>query len=143
MRMEREEYVQEKLTAEEFQRKTNKPRELTSYEAGKIKLADGPSMWQQLVARDFRFDSGRYFPREMVRLDLSSLNPQWQILAANDLRREAQKGHQSLKEKYRETKKSVRDWFVRIGPARFYCIQQHKIICRKFCDVLFVTAMKY
>lgn len=50
-------------------------RELTSYEAGKIKLADGPSMWQQLVARDFRFDSGRYFPREMVRLDLSSLNP--------------------------------------------------------------------
>ena len=58
------------------------------------------SMWQQLVARDFRFDSGRYFPREMVRLDLSSLNPQWQILAANDLRREAQKGHQSLKEKY-------------------------------------------
>ena len=64
VRMEREEYVQEKLTAEEFQRKTNKPRELTSYEAGKIKLADGPSMWQQLVARDFRFDSGRYFPRE-------------------------------------------------------------------------------
>ena len=100
VRMEREEYVQEKLTAEEFQQKTDKPRELTSYEAGKIKLADGPSMWQQLVARDFRFDSGRYFPREMVRLDLSSLNPQWQILAANDLRREAQKVHQSLKEKY-------------------------------------------
>lgn len=41
VRMEREEYVQEKLTAEEFQRKTDKPRELTSYEAGKIKLADG------------------------------------------------------------------------------------------------------
>ena len=40
-------------------------------------------------------------------------------------------------------KKSVWDWFVRIGPARFYCIQQHKIICRKFCDVPFVTAMKY
>ena len=104
VRMEREEYVQEKLTAEEFQRKTNKPRELTSYEAGKIKLADGPSMWQQLVARDFRFDSGRYFPREMARLDLSSLNPQWQILAANDLRREAQKGHQSLKDKYGKRK---------------------------------------
>lgn len=68
VRMEREEYVQEKLTAEEFQWKTDKPRELTSYEAGKIKLADGPSMWQQLVARDFRFDSGRYFPREMARL---------------------------------------------------------------------------
>ena len=66
VRMEREEYVQEKLTAEEFQRKTDKPRELTSYEAGKIKLADGPSMWQQLVARDFRFDSGRYFPREIL-----------------------------------------------------------------------------
>ena len=67
VRMEREEYVQEKLTAEEFQRKTDKPRELTSYEAGKIKLADGPSMWQQLVARDFRFgEAGPEQPQSSV-----------------------------------------------------------------------------
>ena len=74
--------------------------ELTSYEAGKIDLPDGPSRWRQLVARDFRFDPERHFPEEKARLDLSEPGAQWQILTADDQRREAQKGHQSLKEKY-------------------------------------------
>lgn len=99
-RLAREEYVQGTLTAEEFLRKIDTTHELTSYEAGRVKLSDGPSMWQRLVARDFRFDPERYFPEEMARLDLSGPDPQWQILTADDLRREAQKGHQSLKEKY-------------------------------------------
>ena len=99
-RLAREEYVQGNLTTEEFLRKIDTTHELTSYEAGKIKLVDGPSRWQQLVARDFRFDPERYFPKELARLDLSQPDPQWQILTADDLRREAQKGHQSLKEKY-------------------------------------------
>ena len=99
-RLAREEYVQGNLTTEEFLRKIDTTHELTSYEAGKIKLVDGPSRWQQLVARDFRFDPERYFPKELARLDLSRPDPQWQILTADDLRREAQKGHQSLKEKY-------------------------------------------
>lgn len=46
VRMEREEYVQEKLTAEEFQQKTDKPRELTSYEAGKHQTG----RWAEYVA---------------------------------------------------------------------------------------------
>ena len=99
-RLAREEYVQGKLTAEEFLRKIDITHELTSYEAGKIDLPDGPSKWQQLVERDFRFDPERYFPEKMARLNLSDPDPQWQILTADDLRREAQKGHQSLKEKY-------------------------------------------
>jgi len=74
--------------------------ELTSYEAGKIDLPDGPSRWRQLVARDFRFDPERYFSEKMAHLNLSDPDPQWQILTADDLRRKAQKGHQSLKEKY-------------------------------------------
>ena len=74
--------------------------ELTSYEAGKIDLPDGPSRWRQLVARDFRFDPERYFPEEMIHLNLSDLDPQWKLLTSDDLRREAQKGHQSPKEKY-------------------------------------------
>ena len=99
-RLAREEYVQGKLTAEEFLRKIDTTHELTSYEAGKIDLPDGPSMWQRLVEKDFRFSPDRYFPEKMARLNLSDPDPQWQILTADDLRRKAQKGHQSLKEKY-------------------------------------------
>jgi len=99
-RLAREEYVQGTLTAGEFLRKIDMTHELTSYEAGKVNLSEGPSMWQRLVARDFRFDPERYFPEEMARLNLSDPDPQWQILTADDQRREAQKGHQSLKEKY-------------------------------------------
>jgi hypothetical protein len=101
-RLAREAYVLGALTAEEFLRKIDTTHELASYEAGKAKLSDGPSIWQQLVARDFRFDSERYFPEKMayLNLDLSDPAPQWQILTADDLRKEAQKGHQSLREKY-------------------------------------------
>ena len=101
-RLAREEYVQGKLTAEEFLRKIDTTHELTSYEVDKIDLPDGPSMWQRLVARDFRFDPERYFPEEMayLNLNLNDPDPQWLMLTADDLRREAQKGHQSLKEKY-------------------------------------------
>ena len=88
------------MTAEEFLRKIDMTHELTSYEAGKVNLSEGPSMWQRLVARDFRFDPERYFPEEKTHLNLSDPDPQWQILTADDQRREAQKGHQSLKEKY-------------------------------------------
>lgn len=65
-RMAREEYVQGNLTAEEFLRKVDTTHELTSYEVDKIDLPDGPSRWQRLVARDFRFDPERYFPEKMA-----------------------------------------------------------------------------
>ena len=90
-RVAREEYVQGKLTAEEFLRKIDTTHELTSYEAGKVDLPDGPSMWQRLVAKDFRFDPERYSPEEKADLNLSDPDPQWQILTADDQRREAQK----------------------------------------------------
>ena len=51
-RLAREEYVQGKLTAEEFLRKIDTTHELTSYEVDKIDLPDEPSMWQRLVAKD-------------------------------------------------------------------------------------------
>ena len=52
-RLAREEYVQGKLTAEEFLRKIDTTHELTSYEVDKIDLPDEPSLWQRLVARAF------------------------------------------------------------------------------------------
>ena len=99
-RLAREEYAQGKLTAEAFLRKIDTTHELTSYEAGKVDLSGDSSRWQRLVARDFRFDPERHFPEKMAHLNLSDPDPQWKILTADDLRREAQKGHQSLKEKY-------------------------------------------
>jgi len=99
-RLAREAYVQGKLTAEEFLRKIDTTHELTSYEVDKIDLPDEPSLWQRLVERDFRFDPEKHFPEEKAHLDLSYPGAQWQILTADDQRREAQKGHQSLKEKY-------------------------------------------
>ncbi|WP_428227792.1 hypothetical protein [Flintibacter sp.] len=99
-RLAREEYVRGNLTAEEFLRKIDTIHELMSYEVDKINLPDEPSMWQQLVARDFRFDPERYCPIELARLNLSCPDPQWQILTADNLRREVQKGYQSLKKKY-------------------------------------------
>lgn len=96
----REEYVRGNLTAEEFLRKIDTIHELMSCEVDKINLPDEPSMWQQLVERDFRFDPERYCPIELGRLDLSCPDPRWQILTADDLRREPQKGYQSLKKKY-------------------------------------------
>ena len=92
--------MQGKLTTEEFLRKIDTTHELTSYEVDKIDLPDEPSLWQRLVERDFRFDPKRHFPEKMAHLTLGVPDPQWQILTADDLRREAQKGHQSLKEKY-------------------------------------------
>ena len=74
--------------------------ELTSYEVDKIDLPDEPSLWQRLVARDFRFDLERYFSGKMAYLNWTGSDSQWQILTAEDQRREMRKGHQSLKEKY-------------------------------------------
>ena len=99
-RLVRMEYVRGTLTAEEFLRKIDTTHELTSYEVEKVKLLDEPSVWQRLVARNFRFDPERHFPKKIMHLDLGTPDPQWQILTADDLRKEAQKGHQSLKEKY-------------------------------------------
>ena len=99
-RLAREEYVQGKLTAEEFLRKIDTTHELTSYEVDKIDLPDEPSMWQRLVAKDFTFDPERYYPESYAHLNLNDEGPQWKIFSAADLRRRDQQGHQSLKEKY-------------------------------------------
>ena len=99
-RLAREEYVQGKLTAEDFLRKIDITHELTSYEVDKIDLPDEPSRWQQLVAKDFTFDPEWYYPESYAHLNLNDEGPQWKIFSAEELRRRDQQGHQSLKEKY-------------------------------------------
>lgn len=89
------------ITAEEFLRRIDTTHELESYEVGKVKL---PGMeetpWQRLVARSWDFDPERFFPEEMMILNLSKPDAMWEMRTADELRRRTQKGHQSLREKY-------------------------------------------
>lgn len=95
------EYRAGTITAEEFLRKVDTSHELESYEAGKVRLTEtDETPWQRLVARSLDFDPERFFPEEMIGLDLGQPNPQWQMRTADELRRHTQKGHQSLREKY-------------------------------------------
>lgn len=95
------EYKAGTITAEEFLRKIDTTHELESYETGKVKLTETKETpWQSMVARSWKFDPARFFPEEMMVLNLGKPNPQWQMLTADELRRRTQKGHQSLREKY-------------------------------------------
>ena len=53
-----------------------------------------------MVAGNFGFDPETHYPGMMQVLDLDTEEPRWEFQTADDLRREDQKGHQSLREKY-------------------------------------------
>ncbi len=95
------EYKAKKLTTEEFLRSIDTTHELESYETGKVKLSETEETpWQRLVARSWDFDPERFFPEEMMILNLSKPDAQWELRTADELRRRTQKGHQSLREEY-------------------------------------------
>ena len=98
-RLARMEYLDGKLRAEEFLRRIDMTHELESYEAGKAELVE-ETVWQRRVAGDFSLDPETYYPEVMQVLDLGAAEPKWELQTADDLRREDQKGHQSLREKY-------------------------------------------
>ena len=98
-RLARMEYLKGKLTAEEFLRQIDTTHELESYEVDKAELAE-ETHWQRMVAGDFAFDADTHYPEMMQVLDLGEAEPKWELYTADDLRREDQKGHQSLREKY-------------------------------------------
>ncbi len=98
------EYRAGTIAAEEFLRRIDTTHELESYEVGKIRLVETKETpWQRLVARGWDFDPERFFPEEMLILNLSKPDAQWEFRTADELRRNAQKGHQSLREKYGKT----------------------------------------
>ena len=98
-RLARMEYLKGKLTAEAFLRQIDTTHELESYEVDKAELAK-ETHWQRMVAGDFAFDADTHYPEVMQVLDLGEAEPKWELYTADDLRREDQKGHQSLREKY-------------------------------------------
>lgn len=98
-RLARMEYLKGKLTAEEFLRRIDTTCELVSYETDRAELV-GQTVWQQRVAGDISFDPEIRYPETLQCIDLGVEEPTWELLTAEDLRREDQEGHQSLREKY-------------------------------------------
>ncbi len=98
-RLARMEYLKRRLTAEEFLRRIDTTHELENYEADKAELVE-ETMWQRMVAGDLGVDPEAHYPEMMQVLDLGEAEPKWELYTADDLRREDQKGHQSLREKY-------------------------------------------
>lgn len=103
-RLARAEYLLGKLTAEAFLQKIDTTHELKSYEAGKAELVE-ETPWQQRVAQRWDFDPEIFYPESMMVLDMTpGKKGEWEILTRDDLRRQDQKGHQSLRDKYQKDK---------------------------------------
>lgn len=103
-RLARAEYLQGKLTAEVFLKKIDTTHELKNYEAGKAALVE-ETPWQQRVAQRWDFDPEIFYPESMMVLDTTpGKKGEWEILTRDDLRRQDQEGHQSLRDKYQKDK---------------------------------------
>lgn len=102
-RLARMEYLKGKLTAEEFLRRIDTTHELDSYEADKAEQI-GQTVWQQRVAGDISFDPKLRYPEtiQCLDFDLGTVELKWEIYTADDLRRQEQRGHQSLRERYQK-----------------------------------------
>ena len=98
-RLARMEYLNGRLFAKEFLRRIDTTHELESYEADKAELVE-ETAWQRMVANDFAFDAETHYPETMLVLDLGAEEPTWELQTADELRREDQKGQQSLRDKY-------------------------------------------
>ena len=93
-------YLDGKLTAEEFLRKIDTMHDLEDYTVNEVVAPPADTAWQQLVAGSIGFDPATHYPKTFMQLDLGADDPQWQTCSADDLRRQDQAGHQSLREKY-------------------------------------------
>ena len=99
-RLARIDYLDGKLTAEEFLRKIDTMHDLEDYTVGETQALPMETAWQRMVAGNIGFDPELHYPEGFMLLDLRADDPKWQTFSADDLRRRDQEGHQSLREKY-------------------------------------------
>lgn len=101
-RQARREYMDRKITAEEFLRRIDTTHELDSYDTTKQELPTEETVWQKRVAADLDFDPQRDYPQSFMALDLRepTEDPKWQYFTREELVRKDQRGHQSLREEY-------------------------------------------
>lgn len=99
-RLARIDYLDGKLTAEEFLRKIDTMHGLEDCTVGETQASPSETAWQRMVAGNIGFDPASHYPEGFMLLDLRTDDPKWQTFSADDLRRRDQEGHQSLREKY-------------------------------------------
>lgn len=99
-RLARIDYLDGKLTAEEFLRKIDTMHDLEEYTVGETQTLPMETAWQRMVSNNIGFDPENHYPEGFMLLDLRVDVPKWQTFSADDLRRRDQEGHQSLREKY-------------------------------------------
>lgn len=99
-RLARIDYLDGKLTAEEFLRKIDTMHDLEEYTVGETQTLPMETAWQRMVSNNIGFDPENHYPEGFMLLDLRTDDPKWQTFSADELRRKDQEGHQSLREKY-------------------------------------------
>ena len=99
-RLARIDYLDGKLTAEEFLRKIDTMHDLEEYTVGETQTLPMETAWQRMVSNNIGFDPENHYPEGFMLLDLRTDAPKWQTFSADELRRKDQEGHQSLREKY-------------------------------------------
>lgn len=97
----RMDYLNGKITAEEFIRQIDKYRELGGFTPQKTEPEPGESTHERLVRRDLSFDPARrYF--DIQTLNLGEADPQWKTVTAEEWRKRDQGDHRPLAEQSKE-----------------------------------------
>jgi hypothetical protein len=93
-------YIDGKISAEEFIRRIDKYGELKDFTAQKTEQT-GESVLERLVKQDLNFDPARrYF--DIQTLDLGESNPQWKVVTAEERMKRDQGSHRPLAEQVKE-----------------------------------------
>ena len=97
----RMDYLDGKITAEEFICRIDKYGELSDFIAQKTEQDTGESVLERLVRRDLSFDpERRYF--DILTLDLGEANPQWKTVTAEEWLKREQGNRRPLAERAAE-----------------------------------------
>ena len=93
-------YLLGELTAEDFLRGIDLFGELNGYQPSAPRDPE-QSVWQKTIEGNIDFDSSRLKPIQSLKIDLDSPDEaEWTTITPEEQIRRAQKGHQSLREKY-------------------------------------------
>ncbi len=92
-------YKNRKLTSKEFLEKIDTFRLLDSHEEHEAAQGSGMTAWQQRIRENIDFDPEDFYT-DMMWLDLSDPEAQWETVTARQLRLQEQDGGDTLKERY-------------------------------------------
>jgi len=101
----RADYMDRKISSEEFLRRIDSFGVLKSYEAEKTEpIAPHDTKWRKRIENDILFDADKYF-QTMQSLDLSKgEDARWEILTAEEQMLDARGGNASLMDRYEKSK---------------------------------------